>query len=252
MELTAEQPTVLTPGSLPAGRTIAVPDTGRVDLWMMRPSQYSAGLRAASAVLDENERARYHALVRQADRDRYATAHIVLRLLLGAYLGTEPARVVLARDACPVCGGPHGRPVVAGGGPHFSLSHGGDMVLVAIASDPVGVDVEQLPETAVVDRLLGTLHPRETAELTALEPKDRRTGFGRCWSRKEAYLKGTGTGLARGVDGVYVGTGPEPRAPYGWDLADVPVGPGYTAAVALQTAQRSPFGQVASGVSAGG
>ncbi|UBI35998.1 MULTISPECIES: 4'-phosphopantetheinyl transferase family protein [Streptomyces] len=185
------------------------------------------------AVLDANERARAASFVRDLHRDRYVAAHLALRRLLGAYLGVAPEAVELVREPCPCCGAPHGRPAAAGAPLHFNLSHAGDLALLAFADAPVGADVEEVQQASVVDSVGRSLHPREVAELEALPPADRTTAFSRCWTRKEAYLKGTGTGLAERLSVTYVGCGPRPASPPGWTLADVEAAPGYTAAVAL-------------------
>ncbi|PSJ26605.1 4-phosphopantetheinyl transferase [Streptosporangium nondiastaticum] len=196
-----------------------------------------AALRDHDRILDPAERERAAAFVRDLHRDRYIASHIGLRLLLGAYLATDPAEVVLVREPCPGCGGPHGRPAVAGAPLHFNLSHAGDLALFAFADTPVGADVEQLQPADVVEEVARVLHPTETAELAALPAEQRPEAFARCWTRKEAYLKGTGTGLSENPSVTYVGTGPGPASPAGWTLSDVEAVPGYAAAVAVANAR---------------
>ncbi|MEV4443788.1 4'-phosphopantetheinyl transferase superfamily protein, partial [Streptomyces sp. NPDC049577] len=179
------------------------------------------------------ERARAAAFVRDAHRERYVAAHLGLRRLLGAYLGIGPADVELMREPCPGCGEPHGRPAVAGAPLHFNLSHAGDLALFAFADTPVGADVEARQPASVVAEVSRLLHPREIAELDALAEGDRPAAFSRCWTRKEAYLKGTGTGLSESPSVTYVGSGPLPAAPDGWTLTDVEAGPGHAAAIAV-------------------
>jgi 4'-phosphopantetheinyl transferase len=185
------------------------------------------------SLLDADERRRAAALRRPADRELYAAAHTALRRVLGAYLGVEPAAVELVRLPCPLCAGPHGRPAVAGGaGPHFSLSHTDGLALLAFADRPVGADIEKLPAPGTVADATTSLHPQEQAELAALPAVDRSLAFARCWTRKEACLKGTGEGLAGGgVASLLVGTGPAPRDVRGWTVRDVTVPEGYAAAV---------------------
>lgn len=199
-----------------------------------RDADAAAGL--AGGLLDAAERERLGKLRREPDRRQYAVAHVALRLVLGARLGQAPEAVELVREVCPTCGGPHGRPAVAGGRPHFSLSHSGDLVLIALAPRPVGVDVEQVPTAEAAVELAGALHPREAAELAELLPAAAPMAFGRAWARKEAFLKGLGTGLSRGPALDYVGTGARPVAPApDWTLHDVAVPDGYAAAIALAT-----------------
>ncbi|SCK41626.1 4'-phosphopantetheinyl transferase superfamily protein [Streptomyces sp. WMMB 322] len=184
--------------------------------------------------LSEEERARAGAFRRQEDRDRYHVAHTALRRELARRTGTAPSELPLVRADCPVCGGAHGRPGLAGDAVHFSLSHAGDLVLLAFAAAPVGVDVESLPGPSVVEEVSRSLHPRERDELAALPASHRPAAFARCWTRKEAYLKGTGSGLAEEPSVTYVGTSQRAASPPGWHVGDIAVPAGYAAAWALR------------------
>ncbi|MFG3282179.1 4'-phosphopantetheinyl transferase family protein [Streptomyces sp. NPDC048111] len=234
------RPRVLTAAPLP----VPLPRPQEVlDLWQLTVGDHEEAVAEAHRVLDATERRRWTGFRSPADRNRYAAAHLALRRLLGSYLDVDPADVVLGREPCPLCAEPHGRPAVPGSGLHFSLSHSGDQVLLAFGPTPVGVDVERLPDAAVADELAPTLHPLETAELAQLPlPGERVAGFGRCWCRKEAYLKGIGTGLGVSPDVDYVGTGHRPAELTGWTLVDLSVARGYAAAVAY-AAPGPPSGQ---------
>ncbi|GGJ63601.1 4'-phosphopantetheinyl transferase family protein [Streptomyces brasiliensis] len=135
-------------------------------LWLIH-----ADPSVAPSSLDAAELHRAHTLAgtgRTEIHDRYVAAHTGLRRLLAARLGVPPRQVALTREPCPVCGGPHGRPAVAGGTPHFSLAYSGSLCLVALADTPVGVDMERIPPSELVN-----LHPREQDELMAM-PEDKR------------------------------------------------------------------------------
>ncbi|MEU8957504.1 4'-phosphopantetheinyl transferase superfamily protein [Streptomyces sp. NPDC048518] len=207
--------------------------SGEPSLWLARVGMFPLDL----AVLDFRERERARAFRRERDRSLYEVAHVALRQLLGAELDVDPAGVRLARADCPGCGGPHGRPIVD---PrhhppdlHFSLSHAADTALIALAGRPVGVDVEELPSPELVAEVATALHPQESTELAALPPSARPAAFARCWTRKEAVLKGTGEGLAAGAATLRVGTGAHPHPVPGWHVTDVPAPPGFAAAVAV-------------------
>ncbi|WP_240116527.1 MULTISPECIES: 4'-phosphopantetheinyl transferase superfamily protein [unclassified Streptomyces] len=218
---------------------VSVPGAGPEGpkVWAVRPP--AAGPRNAST-LDAAERRRAAALRRPGDRALFAAAHTALRQLLGERLDMRPAEVPLTRLPCPGCRGPHGRPAVAGAAGerlHFSLSHSGGLALIVLADRPVGVDVEQLPQPRTAMDASRALHPVEQRELTRLagsDPAACAVAFARCWTRKEACLKATGEGLGgAGPRTLLVGTGPRPRVPAGWWVADVPVPAGYAAACAL-------------------
>jgi 4'-phosphopantetheinyl transferase len=85
-----------------------------------------------------------------------------------------------------------------------SLSHRAAWVACALSPDPVGIDVEPLSgdsgALADVDQLAQFLHSTERSWLAAREGGDRRRAFCLLWTRKEAYLKATGRGLAEGLE----------------------------------------------------
>ncbi|MFD8415834.1 4'-phosphopantetheinyl transferase family protein [Streptomyces sp. NPDC059650] len=217
-------------GEPPAGEGVAV--------WSLDTTLDVVGghlVEEGLSLLDEGERDRCGRFLRPRDRHRYLVSHVALRVLLGGYLGLAPQEVALVREECPCCGAPHGRPAVAGGGVQFSLSHSDDLAYLAFAAVPVGVDVEGYPSPAAVADILGTLHPAETAELTGVPEAERQALLARLWARKEACLKGIGTGLARGVAEPYVGSGPAPAEVPGWRLKDLPAPDAYAAALAVRT-----------------
>ncbi|MEL5955403.1 4'-phosphopantetheinyl transferase superfamily protein [Streptomyces sp. CLV115] len=214
-----------------------LPPPGSLDLWLLRVSDVPIGI-LDEQVLDATERQRAATLMHAADRTRFTAAHVALRRLLGSYLSLRPEEVHLGRDTCPCCGGPHGRPTVLDADDRlfFSLSHRGDLAVVGTAAAPIGVDVELVPDEDGTADLAAMLHVDEQAELAALSPPARPRALARLWTRKEAYLKGLGTGLGRDPSLDYVGSGrPEgPYPPSGWTLLDVPVDRGYAAAVAVR------------------
>ncbi|MFF0436153.1 4'-phosphopantetheinyl transferase family protein [Streptomyces sp. NPDC004327] len=196
-----------------------------------------------TSTLDARERERAAAFLRPADRRLYTAAHLALRAVLGRLLGERPGDLVFAREPCPCCGAAHGRPVLAVPEPpvHFSLSHTEGRVLIATAPVPVGADVERAPGPPAVRDLLPALHPRERSEVeAAADPERAAAVLGRVWARKEAYLKGIGTGLGRSTTLDDLGGDParEPgRHPAGWSVYDLPCGPRHHGALAVRAAR---------------
>ncbi|WP_225803437.1 4'-phosphopantetheinyl transferase superfamily protein [Streptomyces sp. NK15101] len=213
-------------------------------MWTLRIPDHAAAAAARAGILDAEEARRAAGFQDPAARTRFVTSHVGLRVLLGARLGTPPQDVTLVRERCgmPGCEKPHGRPAVSGHpGVHFSLSHAGDLALYALAAAPVGADIES-PELAGdgLERMARRLHPDERRALDALPPAARPEALLGCWVRKEAFLKGIGTGLPGGVGAHHVGLAAAlapswaPPAPAGWTLFDVPAPDGCHAAVAVR------------------
>ncbi len=87
---------------------------------------------------------------------------------------------------------------------HFNISHSGQYVACAVADRPVGIDVQAIgayrPDVAV--RMCNE------EELAGIEASDNpATGFTKLWTRKEAYLKMLGCGIAGGIRKLPVGDG---------------------------------------------
>ncbi|MFJ6936685.1 4'-phosphopantetheinyl transferase family protein [Streptomyces sp. NPDC101132] len=189
------------------------------------------------APLSAEERTRASRLRRPGDGHRHRAAHIALRLVLGGYTGQAPEAVTLSREPCPCCGDAHGRPALAGtANLHFSLSHSDDLALIAVSGVRIGADVEGIRKQAIVNELLPSLHPDEHTALRALPDAGRPQALARLWTRKEAYLKATGQGLAYGFTHPYVGIAETPAPVRHFTVLDLKAPPPYAAAIALNTA----------------
>lgn len=79
---------------------------------------------------------------------------------------------------------------------HFNLSHSGKMILCAVDSYPVGVDVEAIrPIDPDVAQTCFT--EKERTRLEGKQGEEWEREFYRLWTLKESYLKTLGTGLRR-------------------------------------------------------
>jgi phosphopantetheinyl transferase len=121
----------------------------------------------------------------------------------------------------------------AEGGPHFNLSHSGELALIAVCADaPVGVDLEadrRLRNPPGLARRICT--DRELAAVTA--SPDLNAALLRLWVRKEAVAKAEGGGLSTALSGIDVLDPLVDARGTSWCVHDLaPPGPGYVAAVA--------------------
>ena len=156
-------------------------------------------------LIDPLERARADRFRYKRDRRRFVVRRGRLREWLGARVGEAPERLTFGA-------GPHGKPVLQGGGPHFSASHSGEAMLLAMAPIEVGCDMEQVDLDfawrPVAEQLFS---PAERAKLAALGEIDGRRAFFNCWARKEAFVKGLGQGLSYPLDAFEVSLGDDAR-----------------------------------------
>ena len=87
---------------------------------------------------------------------------------------------------------------------HFNLSHSSTLAVCAVASVPVGVDVEerQACDWALVERCCSDAERRWIRA-----QQDADAAFTRIWTRKESYLKLLGTGIADDLQSIDVAPG---------------------------------------------
>ena len=209
-----------------------------LELWILRVADVETE-RLDVSLLDEAQSLRATKLRQPADRLGYIAAHLFLGQLLSRRLGLEPRQITYRCAPCRSCGGPHGRPELDGRASwlHFSIARSRGMVLIGVAPAPVGVDIEALPHRELVDDVVALLHPAERREIRSAPPSKQTAAFARAWTRKEAYLKGIGTGITQDLAAVYLGAQQDPAEPPGWAVNDVPVAAGYAAAAAVETSR---------------
>jgi 4'-phosphopantetheinyl transferase len=165
------------------------------------------------------------------DRRRLLAARGWRRHLLAGELGSDPRELPIVVDG-------RGKPRLAGSPEdelRFSASRSRNLTLVALSRRmEVGVDVEVVDPATDVERFAARfLSEIEQRALAARRPEQRRDAVFACWTRKEAYLKATGTGLSVPPATIEVWAGDDrPVARGGWSVHSLAAGPGFAAAVA--------------------
>ncbi len=112
----------------------------------------------------------------------------------------------------------HGKPRIVDSRWHFNASHSGELMLLALSSIEVGIDIERVRPIVHLDHLAAKYFPGE--------PIGDRDSFCRAWVRREALLKAHGIGIR--------GLSTHRDLPAGWRLIDLPVPSGYYASLVQQ------------------
>lgn len=177
-----------------------------------------ARLATLSRHLSEDERARASRFAFARDRLRFVTARGLLRELLGATLGEPPAALRFRY-------GKRGKPSLDGHDLRFNLSHSyGRAAYVLSPTREVGIDLERIRPVERAERIaerLFSAHERDA--LRGLDAKAREHAFFKAWTRREAYGKATGAGLAADAAGQA-----------DWTTRTLEPAPGFVAALAVQ------------------
>jgi 4'-phosphopantetheinyl transferase len=161
-----------------------------IHIWGVHVPDVQDRLDALHSVLCEKERAKAARFHRESDQCSSIAARGALRILLSAYTGMRATGIEFVYSE-------NGKPHVAETDVEFNVSHSGDWVVLAFGRNrAIGVDVERIrPEMDVMPVSSRYFTPDESVLIGRAE--DRQAAFFHFWSRKEAYVKATGSGLFR-------------------------------------------------------
>ena len=196
----------------------------------------------SAALLDAEEFARprlsAQEIARAAERHAvdggaWRASRIALRIVLERWAGAAAPSAVFEIE-------PGGRPRLASGDVHFSLSHADEAALIAVSrSGPLGIDVES--------RRVLRITPERQARLIAAAERlaiagDESDGSNasrvtRAWVRLEAVAKASGSGIGRLLTeaGVVGGAGrseAKDAASLDFEVRDIDAGAHFAAAIA--------------------
>lgn len=215
-----------------------------VHIWRAALNPPAMQVARFQSTLSADEQARANRFHFERDRRRYIVARGVLRTLLGNYLGLAPAAV---RFVYNDYGKPALDPALAQNQLYFNVSHAGELALYAFARHAqIGIDLELIRGNIEYEQIAQRFFsPQEQSSLRTLPATEMASGFFRCWTRKEAYIKARGQGLSIPLDQFTVSLGPgeaarllhdqnDPQAAVHWSLYNLAPGAGYAAALAVE------------------
>lgn len=159
-------------------------------------------------------------------RHQFLASHIALRLTLASHLNIAPESILYHQE-------PNGKPYLNNHPCHFNLSHAGEYALIGIADQPIGVDIEKISSRGGMDIAKRFFHPDESTWLQAQPTGEQQSAFFWLWTRKEAFVKCTGKGIAEQLDQFSVLTDHFVFDNKNYHLADGPNLAGYHTALAM-------------------
>lgn len=209
--------------------------TDEVQVWFWRCSSRISG--SCRDLLSRAEHIRSARFAFERDKLRFIAAHAGLRLVLANLLGTGADQIELVRDD-------NGKPRLDGSTYpplFFNLSHSHELASVALSSSfEVGLDIEMLRPAD----LAGVVSMFSQAEQAALKTLPSSCAFD-VWTRKEAYMKAVGLGLALPLDSFEVSVGSDepvrlvstavsPEEAACWQMVSLVPADGYVGTVAAR------------------
>jgi 4'-phosphopantetheinyl transferase len=167
-----------------------------VEIWHGKVTAEDALYHAYWRILDEAEQTHAGKIKNALLHKRYVEVHGRLRNLLAKTLNQPPEKIRIKNAE-------HGKPYLADY-PElaFNLSHSADRLMIAVSRDcQLGVDIEVCKQRINLSGLVNKCFAEEEAAYwTQLLEIQKKQAFYRFWTRKEAFVKATGHGIALGLN----------------------------------------------------
>lgn len=214
-----------------------------IDIWRTALNLPRQQVDDYRALLSAEEVARANRFKVERKYREYIISRGLLRRVLGHTLKRDPAALVFDYTK-------HDKPVLAmnrGGAPVcFNVSHSHELTLIAVTlKNLIGIDVEHVRRNVEFKKLAKRyFSPHEAGELDTHTDIDMPRAFFSCWTRKEAYVKALGDGIAFGLNEFSVSVNPSDTEvslsthrdrgeAEKWSILNLQAGPEYTAALAV-------------------
>ena len=173
---------------------------GVIDLWFGEFSADDKRNAQYRLLLDAKERQKVDRIKHERHRSRQIETLGRLREILAQYLNVEAGEIKLARQE-------HGKPYIAEDTDIvFNLSHSADKLIVAVGLQcQMGVDIEAIRQRDQLAALVKKCFAKEEKIYwKSLPEAEKSTEFYRFWTRKEAFVKAVGRGIALGMKHVVI------------------------------------------------
>ena len=222
-----------------------------VHIWRTSLLRTAGEYRQLQTFLNENELTDAQNFFSTEKRWQWIAARGTLRFLLGMYLGTAPTQLTFCYNA-------HGKPHLSDEWQQeqvcFNLSHSSGLALYAfVRRRQIGLDIEHIRSSVRHVRLAQQkFAPGEYETLQQLALFEQQQAFFICWTRKEAYLKARGEGIAYGLRSFEVSLRPgepavllenhlEPLECQRWFIKDISPRKDYVGALVVERKGQTPI-----------
>jgi 4'-phosphopantetheinyl transferase len=166
-----------------------------VDFWTAQLDTENSQYEQYWRVLDNNEKMRAEKFSNALAHQRYVAAHGQLRLILAHYIAQPAAHIQIQKTSL-------GKPyLIQYPETVFNLSHTDNYLAVAVANAcQLGVDIELCKQRSSMTALVKKCFSSEEADYWRQLPEQQQVrAFYQFWTRKEAFVKATGLGIALGL-----------------------------------------------------
>jgi 4'-phosphopantetheinyl transferase len=218
--------------------------SNQVQVWRVFLDVNTNSFESLPGILSPDELERANRFHFEKDQRRFIVARAMLRNILSGYLEEDPRKIRFEYTS-------YGKPILATNSGfdtlHFNLSHSGEFALYAVAiGHKVGIDIESIRDDFAVGQIAQRFFsPGEISLLEGVQEDKRPELFFQYWTRKEAFIKGTGYGVSFPLEQCDVssvneqGLSPvtilgDNKENFCWHTQDLFPFQGYAAAIAIE------------------
>lgn len=213
-----------------------------IHVWSANIDQPNSVIQELTQTLSEDELKRADRFYFDKHKNRFITCRGILRNILGNYLEIAPEKIQF-------CYSDRGKPALLpnNNNLYFNLSHSENMAVYAMTRKlQIGVDIEYIrPITDAEEIAKRFFSESEYKLIQSLPENQKQLAFFNCWTRKEAYIKAIGQGLAYSLDKIEVSLipGESPRIisiggdtnlANNWSIYELKLNNSYAAALAIE------------------
>jgi 4'-phosphopantetheinyl transferase len=172
--------------------------TNQVDVWKIDTTKFFYRLDYFFSLLHQNEKQKALAFKVEKDKNNFIIRKGLLKYLLAKYLKTNTASIEFTD-------GNNKKPILVNNntGLHFNSSHSGNFILIAIAKQEVGVDIEHINTAFNYQEILSAIF--SDAEINWILKNTKAVeSFFQLFTRKEAIIKASSKGITDFIKNVPV------------------------------------------------
>lgn len=174
-------------------------DSQCVQVWKLKLDTAIFSSATITRILSLEEQRQSTAFASAKLARNYVLTRFVVRKILGDALGVCGSELEFATNQ-------YGKPTISGPmqtNLHFNVSHSGNWMVLALADNPVGIDIERVESWSKYEQLIDQVY--QAKERTRLSlASDQCREFIRTWVAKEAVLKMEGVGLNKSMTEIAI------------------------------------------------
>ncbi|MFA9557764.1 4'-phosphopantetheinyl transferase superfamily protein [Evansella sp. AB-rgal1] len=170
-------------------------EPNELHIWTANLADWSSEATDFIGILSNDERMKAERFLFERDRNYYVVGRYLLRKLIGSYLQLPIESKMLSYGEF---GKPFIDPKINKMGLCFNLSHSKDMIVfIFTLHRSVGIDIEYTKKRYTGESIIKRwFSVRERSLYHSLSETERKEYFYLSWTAKEAFVKGTGKGIA--------------------------------------------------------